>query len=196
MRKILYICLALLTLPSYASESDDWYIGALYNSQKISISGRDFNALGMIAGYQYNKYLALETRVSVGTEGYSSFYGTPDSREGEYKEDIDTQASLFIKASYPILESVNIYGLAGYSNTKLEIRGLGQVNDSNSNIIGNYPFKITETKSGFSYGFGLTYKINEQFNIFIDYQVLPDFEPNSNFSKSWKSTSVGINYFF
>ena len=53
-----------------------------------------------------------------------------------------------------------------------------------------------KTYSGSSYGVGLNYKLNEKFNIFVDYQVLPNFEPNSNFSKSWKSTSIGVNYSF
>ena len=90
--------------------------------------------------------------------------------------------------------SFKLYGLAGYTNTKIEINGLGQLNDSEGNITGNYPYKHTESESGFSYGAGLGYQINAQFNVFIDYQVLPDFEPNSNFSKSWESTTIGVNY--
>ena len=198
MKKLLPLAFAILTstYACAANAENSWYLGALYNAQEISIHGRDFNAAGVIAGYQYNKYFALETRLSTGTSGYSSFYGTPEEPWGSYSEDIDTQASLLIKASYPIFNSFKLYGVAGYTNTKIEINGLGQHNDSEGNITENYPYKHTESESGFSYGLGLDYQINAQFSVFIDYQVLPDFEPNSNFSKSWESTTIGVNYFF
>ncbi|MGJ8682215.1 porin family protein [Paraglaciecola sp.] len=198
MKKLLPLALTILT-STYASTAyaeNSLYLGALYNAQGISIHGRDFNTAGIIAGYQYNKYFVLETRLSSGTSGYSSFYGTPEEPRGSYSEDIDTQASLLIKASYPIFNLFKLYGLAGYTNTKMETNGLGQRNDSEGNIIGNYPYEHTESESGFSYGLGLDYQINAQFNVFIDYQLLPDFEPNSNFSKSWESTTIGVNYSF
>ncbi|WP_057831180.1 outer membrane beta-barrel protein [Colwellia sp. TT2012] len=195
MKKILPLTFTIL-VSAYASSvcaEDSWYFGALYNAQE---SSRDFNTAGVIVGFQYNNYLALETRFSTGTSGYSSFYGTPEDPWGNYSEDIDTQAAILLKASYPIFDSFKLYGLAGYTKTKLETNGLGQTNDSNGNITGNYPFKHTESENGFSYGLGLNYEINAQFSIFIDYQVLPDFEPNSSFSKSWKSTTIGANYSF
>jgi opacity protein-like surface antigen len=192
-----FIPLVFTVLASCSALADDsWYVGALYNTQEISILGRDFNAAGIIAGYQYNKYIALETRFSMGRSGYSGFYGTPEEPWGSYSEDIDTQASLLIKASYPILDSFKLYGLAGYTITKLEINGLGQNNDSEGNITGNYSYKHTESENGFSYGIGIGYQISKHFNVFIDYQVLPDFEPNSSFSKSWNSTTIGVNYAF
>lgn len=197
MNKLLTLTFTLLvsTYASNASAENSWYLGALYNAQEISLHGRDFNSAGLIAGYQYNEYFALETRISAGTSGYSGSYrGT--KLKGSYKEDIDTQTSVSIKASYPIFNSFKLYGLAGYTNTKLETNGLGQYNDSEGNITGDYTYKQTESESGLSYGLGLDYQINAQFNVFIDYQVLPNFEPNSNFSKSWKSTTIGVNYSF
>jgi len=198
MKKLLSFTFSILT-STYAftaNADDNWYLGALYNSQDISINGRDFNAAGVIAGYQFNKYFALETRYATGTSGYSSSYGTPEEPWGSYSEDIDTQTSLSIKASYPIFESFKIYGLAGFTKTKLEIKGVGQKNDSDGNIVENYSYKRTDSESGFSYGIGLDYQVNEQVNIFIDYQVLPDFEPSTSYSKSWKSTTIGVNYSF
>ena len=198
MKRLLPLTFTLLasTYASTVNAEDSWYLGALYNAQEISIHGRDFNTAGVIAGYQFNKYFALETRLTTGTSGYSSFYGTPEEPRGSYNEDIDTQASLLIKASYPIFNSFKLYGLAGYTNTKLEINGLAQNNDSKDNTTGDYTYKHTESENGFSYGLGLDYQINEHFNVFIDYQVLPDFEPNSSFSRSWKSTTIGVNYSF
>ena len=198
MKKLLSLTFTILasTYASSVCAEDSWYLGALYNAQEISIHDRDFNTAGVIAGYQYNKYLALEARLSKGTSGYSSFYGTPEEPRGKFSEDIDTQFLILIKASYPVFESFNLYGLAGYTKTNIEINGIFQAIDSDGNSIGGGTFKHTESQSGFSYGLGLNYLLNEQFNIFIDYQIFPDFETNSNFSKSWKSTTIGVSYSF
>jgi hypothetical protein len=189
MKKLIPLTFAMLvsTYTSTVCADNNWYLGASYNAQNISLNDRDFNTAGVVAGYKYNQYFAIETRFSSGTSGYSN---------GSYSEDIDTQASLSIRASYPIFDSFKLYGLAGYTNTKLKIKGVGYMIDSSGNIIKSYPFKVTDSDSGLSYGLGLNYEINEQFNIFIDYQVLPDFEPTSTFSKSWKSTTIGVNYSF
>ena len=198
MKRLLPVTFALLAV-IYASSlkaEDSWYLGALYNGQEISIDGRDFNAAGVTAGYQYNQYFSVETRLSVGTSGYSSFYGTPAEQKGAYSEDIDNQAALLLKASYPVFDSIKLYGLAGYTKTKLEISGLGQYNDASGNITGDYLYQLKESQSGFSYGFGVGYQINEIFYVFIDHQILPDFEPNANHSRNWKSTTMGLNYSF
>jgi len=179
-----------------SSANDNWYLGALYNVQEISLHKRDFTVAGLIAGYKYNDFFALETRLAKGKSGYTSIYDNPNSPYGSYNEDIDSQLSILIKASYPVFDSVKVYALAGYSKTKLDITGLSQINDANGNITGDYPFKHSEITDGFSYGLGFNYQITEQFNVFMDYQVLPDFEPARYYSNSWQSTTIGVNYAF
>jgi len=198
MKKLLPLTFAILTstYTSTVNAENSWYLGALYNAQEISIYGRDFNAAGIIAGYQYNEYFALETRLSTGTSGYSNSFGIGEETVGSYSEDIDTQASLLVKASYPILNSFKLYGLAGYTNTKIEWNVSGQFIDSEDTILEDYPRNGTISNNGFSYGLGLDYQLNENFNVFIDYQVLPDSERNSDTSRSWKSTTIGVNYAF
>jgi len=214
MKRLLPLSFTLLisTYATTVNAENSWYLGALYNAQEISITGRDFNTAGLMAGYTYNQYFAVEARFASGTSsyqfsslgtsyssgssGYSGHYGTGDEPWGSYSEDIDTQISLSIKASYPIFKSVKLYALSGYTNTKLEIKGLGQYNDTDGNITGNYSYTHTEYENGFSYGVGVDYQINENVNVFIDYQVLPNFEPNSSVSKSWKSGTIGISYSF
>ena len=201
MKKLLPLTFTILTSTyvSTVNAENNWYLGALYSKQEFSMQGRDFNTAGVIAGYQYNKYFALETRLSTGTSGYAFSYeyeGIPV----EYNEDIDQQASLLLKASYPLIELLNqsfsIYGLAGYTKSTVEINGVSQTYDESGNTTGSSPFTITETDNGFSYGIGLNYQMNDQFSIFIDYQVLPNYEPSPNYSKSWKSSSIGINFSF
>lgn len=195
MKKLSFLTLSsLLSIyTSTATAESSWYIGAIYNTQEISIHQRDFDTAGVLAGYQIDKNLALEARYAKGVSGYSSKYLNSNRK---YSEDIDTQASLVFKAFYPIAHSLNIYGLAGYTHTKLEFQGYGQFNDMDGNITGQYPFKANHTDSGFSYGMGLDFQLNSRLNLFVDYQVLPDFEPNSSVSRNWKSTTVGLKYTF
>jgi len=205
MKKILPLVLTILTSTygTTASADNSWYLGALYNAQQVSDLDRDFNSAGIIAGYEYNAYFALETRLTKGTSGYSSSYSVERqdssiifSEDGYYKEDIDFQASLLIKASYPIFDTLNIYALAGYSTTKLATSGFYQQYDSNGNKMGNGSYGDTINNNGVSYGIGLSYQLIEKMSIFVDYQVLPDYELYTNFSKSWESVSIGVNYSF
>jgi opacity protein-like surface antigen len=202
MKKLLALTFTTLIstyAPSVIAE-DTWYLGGLYNAQETSPDdgdfSSDFNTIGVLAGYQYNKYFALEARIATGTSGYTGTFGHPDSTEGSYNEDINSQMSLSIKASYPIFKSLRLYGLAGYTKTKVEISGTATIDAPDGVNFINFPFKITNSDSGFSYGIGLNYQINEQFNIFVDYQILPDFEPDPSYSASWESTTIGVSYSF
>ncbi|MBT1063275.1 outer membrane beta-barrel protein [Bowmanella sp. Y26] len=127
MNKMLPLTLTLLA-SSYvatANSDDAWYLGALYNAQDISTDGRDFNAFGITAGYQFNNYFSVESRFSKGTSGYSTSYDALETSNRRYKEDIDSQVALLAKGSYPILDNFEIYALVGYTNTKIEVNGLG-----------------------------------------------------------------------
>ncbi len=185
------LCISSLYTSSAQAENN-WYAGASYGGQEISLPGRDFNTAGLIAGYEINHFIALETRISVGTSGYSSVYsGTKD----KYSEDIDSQGMFLLKASYPLLETLSIYGLVGYTSTKLEIEGFGAYNDINDNIVGSFQFTHTETFNGASYGVGLDYQVSDSISIFFEHQVLPDFDPFS-VSESWKASTIGFTYAF
>ena len=176
---------------------NDWYLGAQYSAQEVtSLPDRDFNTLGIIAGYQYNQFLSFETRFSKGISGYSDPLYVSDSTNAEYKEDIDNQASFFIKASYPIISSFNVYALAGMTKSKYEITTTLSQIDIEGNTTTTYPHMIKKSESGFSYGVGLSYQVYEYFYLFIDYQVLPELEIVSGGSLGWKSSSFGVNYAF
>jgi hypothetical protein len=214
MKKLLLITFTIL-LSTFASSTyadDSWYLGALYNVQSMALYnkgglseyGRDtFKAAGIIAGYQYNDYVALETRFNTGTSGYSSSYRweNADSLNLVYEEDIDTQVSLLIKASYPIFESFNVYSLAGYTKTYVNITSAERAYDIN-NRASYFSLNRIIKQGGFSYGFGFSFQLKEQFNVFVDYQVLSDSEPynGNNYykqpSKKWKSTTIGVRYCF
>jgi hypothetical protein len=223
MKKLLLLTFTILVF-TYASSvcaDDNWYLGASYNAHEIQRGGDDFNpagisynthaiqrdvdnfnAAGIIAGYQYNEYVALEARFNKGTSGYKFNYNISEFPDAEYTEDIDMQASLLIKASYPLLESFNVYILAGYTKTLREINDFNAYYDSHISRWITHTYRNFKMDSGFSYGIGFNYQLNEQFNAFIDYQILPGLEHthtligNEKQSRYWKSTAIGFTYSF
>tara|TARA_R110001583_G_scaffold78901_1_gene213608 strand:+ start:896 stop:1510 length:615 start_codon:yes stop_codon:yes gene_type:complete len=201
-----YIPLALTILASTyissvsATEDNSWYVGALYSAQEIegqSLDGRDFNTAGIIAGYQYNKYFSLETRFSKGTSGaiyddWSSF----DQSLDDSTTDIDYQGSILIKASYPVTDTFNVYATAGYTKTKIEQDYTVPIFDADFMVIGSESFNGGFTEDGFTYGLGLSFKVSDKFNIFTEYQILPDVDRFYDSSGNWDSINVGVSYTF
>jgi opacity protein-like surface antigen len=216
MNKVIPLAITLATaiyIPSVSAiENSDWYFGVLYSSQDISINGREFSSVGGTVGYLYNEYISFETRVSFGVSGYSEEYFDFDREAlendiytlvpvGFVEQDIDTQIAFLIKASYPITNDFSIYALAGLSVTQSSLKGSSWGGNSDGSLE-SIAYDDSFTDNGFSYGAGLNYQLNQNFNLFIDYQVLPEFErysflasTNSN-AKDWSNISIGVNYFF
>lgn len=207
MKKILPLAFTILvsTYGNTACAKDSWYLGALYSVQKISSgvevqnlpSKIDFEAVGVLAGYKFNQYFSLEARLAKGTSGYSNTFGYLEqiAPETYHNEDLDSQFSLLVKASYPIYESFSLYGIAGYTESRIKITGVGIKNGYFGNLE-NFSYSYTTKDSGFSYGVGLTYQLTEEVNVFVDYQVLPDYELGISLSKDWGSTTLGVSYSF
>jgi opacity protein-like surface antigen len=188
-----------------ACAKDSWYLGALYSVQKISSgvdvqnlpSKIDLEAVGLLAGYKFNQYFSLEARLAKGTSGYSDtvVYLEPTAPETYRNEDLDSQFSLLVRASYPIYQSFSLYGIAGYTESRIKITGVYTKIDY-FNKFESVPYSNTTKDSGVSYGVGLNYQLTEEFNVFVDYQVLPDYELGVNLSRDWESTTLGVSYSF
>jgi opacity protein-like surface antigen len=207
MKKLISLtCMVLAS--SYVSSAcadDSWYLGALYSVQKISSGVKaqnlpskiDLEAVGLLAGYKFNQYFSLEARLAKGTSGYSEtfVYLEQIAPETYHNVDLDSQFSLLVKASYPIYQSFSLYGIAGYTESRIKITGLG-INNDYFNKFESVPYGHTRKDSGFSYGVGLNYQLTEEVNVFADYQVLPDYELGYDLSKDWGSTTIGVSYSF
>lgn len=195
---VLTILVSSYISPVLAVEQSSWYVGGLYTAQKISMptAGRDFNTTGIVAGYQYNNYLSLETRFSKGISGNTFNYNFRDFPDKSFDTDIDYQATILIKASYPFTEKFTIYATSGYSKTKIEQELLDPTVDSEGMLIGVKTSNVTFTESGFTYGLGLNYKVTTNVNLFVDYQILPNWQTFSINSEDWDSVNIGINYKF
>lgn len=201
MKKALPLTMCILASTyvstALAEETNDWYIGASYNSQTISLYGsRDFQTAGAIAGYKINDVFSIETRLHTGISGYSYNFSESGFEDQKYKQDIEYQGHILAKASYTITEAFKVYALAGYTKTKTEITTSLPSTDLSGNTNVTYPYQFSENVDGFGYGVGLDYQINNQFSVFIDYQVLPDFDIYRDSSGSWDSLNLGVNYSF
>ncbi|NVK56187.1 MAG: porin family protein [Alteromonadaceae bacterium] len=199
MKRILTFALVASTSAFSISAKceNNWYLGAQYSAQEVnSQTDRELKSVGVIGGYQYNKYFSIETRYNTGTSGYSHqlyVMGTPDAT---YKEDIDAQISLLIRASYPVYNAVYLYSLAGITKSDYEITTRSSFTDIDGNTTVTYPYVGKLSESGFTYGVGLKYQATDAVGLFVDYQVLPDLEFGSAESRDWRSINLGITFAF
>jgi len=172
-------------------EVDDssFYVGLGYSrmtknvEDAIYVTGNEFDdleytadSLLLLAGYNFNKYVAVEGR-------YTMSIGDVEASDTWYDE-ADNELSnigIYLKPMYPI-GGLTVYGLLGY----------GQVTFDNG----------TEySESGFQWGLGANYAVTEDVGVFVDYTRLYDDE---NFDDCMcgdhdvvvDSINVGVTYTF
>jgi len=106
-----------------------------------------------LAGYQFNKYLALEGRytTSFGDASWED-HGIDDGDDGSEIDNI----ALYIKPMYPI-DNLSLYALLGYGETTISYEGSPDFSESS-----------------FQWGIGAGYNFTEQTSVFIDYTKLYD----------------------
>jgi opacity protein-like surface antigen len=137
----LYAALGIVYNRTYATDSA-WFSAADTQDQSIGISGS--------LGYEFNKYFAVEGRIS------KSFY------EEDYAD--VTTYSLFLKPQYPVTNDMKVYALLGY--------GLVQVDGESSGNGAATPGTNILDESGFQWGLGLSYALSNDLDMFVDYTSL------------------------
>jgi opacity protein-like surface antigen len=107
------------------------------------------------AGYQYNEYVALEGRVSL---GFNTDYepGNTGNASGDYDDDISSWG-IYVKPMYPVTEAFDIYALLGYGGVQLDNLESGDAYED-----------------GFQWGLGAQYAVTENVLVFADYVSLYD----------------------
>ena len=127
--------------------------------------------VSLIAGYNFNKYLAAESRAMVSVSNDNSI---------DYKK-----VSLFLKPKYEVYSGLNLYSLVG----------VGRVSAKSINS------KDTESaKTSIQFGLGADYKLKNNFKLFADYTYLgkdssAKYKKRSSSLKSAELTA-GITYDF
>ncbi|MDM5271396.1 outer membrane beta-barrel protein [Sulfurovum sp. zt1-1] len=131
----------------YWDESGDW--------------GEDGMGWMLQAGYQFNKYFAVEGRYwkSSGDLDWDNSGSGYDSNEGPYSwnesgsYDGNYKAyGIYLKAMYPIYDKVTIYGLAGWAKVDWDDGWIDE--------------------NGISGGIGLSYAFTDNISVFVDYVIL------------------------
>ncbi|MDD3591913.1 MAG: porin family protein [Sulfurovum sp.] len=143
----------------------------LYGETDISA-----HALTLLAGYDFNQYLAVEGRYTLSLGDLDM-----DNNGGEKKIDADlSNLALYLKPMYPI-GGLTIYGLLGYGQVTLDD-------------------EKAYSESGFQWGVGGAYSINDTIGFFVDYTRLYD---GKGFDTIWgdqdvvvDSVNVGVTYEF
>ncbi|RLA70658.1 MAG: porin family protein [Epsilonproteobacteria bacterium] len=156
------------------------FVSTRYSSVSLGFfddkSGEDDTGdILLMAGYEFNPYIALEGRYM------SSFTG----------EDSLTRDSwgVYVKPQYPVNDKFSVYALLGYGGMTVDGKDNGLI-----------PVVVDE--SGFQWGLGASYDLNVHFSIFIDYvNIANDMDTNilvgSTFEKvDSDALSMGVTYHF
>jgi len=137
----------------------------------------NYNAIMLQAGYNFNKYIALEGRYWFGLgQTFSDYNG--DS----FDLDIHTWG-IYVKPQYPITDNIKVYGLLGYANS------------------GEDGAAIYNTGlDGLSWGLGGSYEVAENIEVFIDYVDMYNDEErygvNNKDDIDINSWNFGVSYKF
>jgi len=187
----------LLTAVSSQAE-DYWYAGAQYSAQNVDLYGEDsFDTFGINGGYRINEYLALEGRFNYNITSNEQQVVLYSPLIMTRKEELDTQIAFLAKFSFLRYDDFNAYAIAGYTMSYVDVV---EISLTEERIPGVSPYEgLPEReykRSGFTYGLGVEYQLNEQFTLFADYQVLPEFHYANGEHNEWHSLNIGVNYRF
>jgi opacity protein-like surface antigen len=159
-----------------------FYAGLGYSCLQMDIDEpadidiRAMTAISINAGYNFNKYFAIEGRYSVSLGDLDV-----DTMNTERSEAWDmSNIGLYLKPQYSI-DSFTLYGLLGYGQFSLD-------NDSSYSV------------NGFQYGVGINMMATDNIDIYIDYRRLYDDEDFDGLSinevVTANSYTLGVNYHF
>jgi len=184
MKKFCVLALSLLALPVLADNDRGFYIGAGGASIDDLEDGVDnlsrIRAVEFFGGYKYNDALGIELRFGNGLkEGTSSNYfdTTGVIQNGNLKREIGSYESIYYKPEL-VNEEAKLYALLGYSHVNSSVK----ITDGSGALV-----RSSEgSESGYSYGIGVGFVINEHFNINIEYRNICD-------EISGKPNLVGLN---
>ncbi|MBD3791716.1 MAG: porin family protein [Campylobacterales bacterium] len=134
----------------------------------------------ILAGYQFNPYIAVEGRYVLGLTDAS--WEANGGYEWDDGSDLSNLA-IYLKPMYPIGDFA-LYGLLGYGQTSIDFEDGGDHDDSS-----------------FQWGIGAGYNFNESLAAFVDYTVWYDddsFDDSPAYMSDFKADAitVGITYKF
>ena len=191
MKTLCVLALSLLALPALADNNQGFYLGAGASSIKDYQDGVDnlsqIRAAELFGGYKYNDALGIELRLGSGKKaGTSNVYfdkaGTLQS--GNLEREIGSYQSLYYKPEL-VNDEAKLYALLGYTH----LSSTRKVFDAAGKVIADEG--KDGSASGFSYGVGIGFVINEHFNINFEYKNISE-----EVSDKPNLASVNVDYRF
>lgn len=149
------ISVAVLSLATVgAAHAEGLYAGALLTRTTVSIDGfGDANpmAIGAKLGMPINKNFAVEARLSTGLSDDSLLGGIVDVK-------VDSFVGVYAKGLLPLSDTASVYGLLGYTQSKLKLEGPGG--------------SASGSDSDLSYGFGADFAVSGGTSVGVEWARL------------------------
>lgn len=175
---------------SYAQDiylAKQFYVGIGASPMELLDDGTDetfkTTSASILIGYQYNKYLAVEGRYSLSVGKVAYHTTNTILADDNYPTDF-TNVAIYLKPIYPI-GYLSLYGLIGYGEVGLTNIPKGDVD---------------RAEAGGQFGAGVSYKVNKNISIFMDYISLYDGRGFDHLGTSYKHQSTmstfGASYKF
>jgi len=130
-------------------------------------------------GYRVNRFLAVEGDAGFGLGGDSLQRTIPVNVNGFGTVNVDADADLDVKSYYgifargilPVGEQFDLFARAGYGTAKAEATATGT-----TALLPGFSATASDSQSmsGFAYGFGGEYHINDRHGIRVDYSGIGD----------------------
>ncbi len=191
MKLITAAVLSLIPVCAAADNYHGFYLGggggivSFEDSSSVDadLNDIDLNAIELFGGYKYNSALGIELRVGTNfseREISSEVEDAGVTHGLEREVSIDHYQSLYYRPELAN-EVAKLYGLIGYSQLEYSSTTVNATG-------GTFGVEDTsESESGFSYGVGIGFVINADFNINFEYRRLID-------KKDYEVELAGINF--
>lgn len=178
--KLINIMIATLIATSYAAGAQAQNTGthdSRLQDKKAKESGVYAN-LGVISydedlpgieaklGYNFNKYLGVETQGSIGTDRDNRFSTPPESLPIGLK--VNYNVAAFAIARYPLFKKFEVFARAGVSNTQLSL----EVGDDST-------LEFDQTETGIAIGAGGQYIFDRKNGIRFEYTRLDEVDADT-----------------
>ena len=128
-------------------------------------------------GYDFYDYMGLELRASTGLS------------DGDYLGH-DYSYGIYIKPQYMVNDVFKIYALLGYAETKITL---------NEEVAASKGVSPVTTQSGFSYGVGLDYTIDDTWSVYAEMMNMVDESTviqNEQYATKVDTFTIGVGYHF
>lgn len=189
MKKLCILALALASFPALADNNHGFYAGAGFASIKDYQDGVDdlsrIKAAEIFGGYKYNDALGVELRIGSGqSTGTSKFFFDAQGNlqtGGSLEREIGSYQSIYYKPEL-VNDEAKLYVLLGYSH----VSSTGTTTSSTGTVT-----KLDSSGSGFSYGLGVGFVVNEHFNINLEYRNISE-----DISNKPNIASINVDYRF